>query len=68
MTTQEFDLAVSVQRDSWIPACGGHEKPFRSRSGRTLLYCYNPGQDRHAYLDVATDTILSDEDAKALLW
>lgn len=51
------------RKDVWIPASGGTETPFISRSGRKLLYCWNPGQDRHAYLDMGTDTILTDEEA-----
>lgn len=48
---------------AWVPACGGTEVPFTTRSGRTLLYCYQPTTGRHAYLDVGTDLILSDEEA-----
>ncbi len=47
----------------WVPACGGLETPFVSRSGRRLLYCWQPRSGRHAYLDVARDVILSDEEA-----
>jgi len=52
---------------SWIPACGGTEVPFRTRTGRTLLYCWQPSSGRHAYLNVATDLILTDEEARAAL-
>jgi hypothetical protein len=31
------------------------------------LYCWNPGTGKHAYLDTATDLILSDEEATAAL-
>lgn len=51
----------------WVPACGGTEVPFRTRSGRTLLYCWQPSTGRHAYLDCGTDLILSDADAAAFL-
>lgn len=51
----------------WVPACGGTETPFHSRSGRTLLYCWQPSTGRHAYLDCGTDLILSDEEARACL-
>jgi len=53
--------------DQWIPASGGSETPFTSRSGKRLLYCWNPKQKKHAYLDLGTDTILSDEEARAAL-
>jgi hypothetical protein len=63
----EFDRAVKEHADKWVPACSGTEEPFKSRSGRRLLYCYNPKLDRHAYLDCETDLILTDEEAHAAL-
>jgi hypothetical protein len=58
------NIPKSVERsDAWIPACGGTEKPFVSRSGKKLLYCYQASSGNHAYLDVDNDIILSDEDA-----
>ncbi len=53
--------------DRWIPACGGTETPFKSRSGKVLQYCWNPGTGAHAYLDVGTDMILSFDEAQAAL-
>ena len=53
--------------DIWIPAAGGTETPFISRSGKVLLYCWNPKQKRHAYLDVETDMVLTDEEARAAI-
>lgn len=49
--------------DNWIPACGGTETPFVSRSGVRLLYVWQPSTGRHAYLNMDTDMILSDEEA-----
>lgn len=63
-------LKVKEYKDSqgeWIPACGGSEVPFKTRSGRTFLYCYQPSSGRHAYLDVGTDIIMSDDEALAEL-
>jgi hypothetical protein len=51
----------------WLPANGGTEAPFASRSGRRLLYCWQPSTGRHAYLDCGTDLILSDEEASIAL-
>lgn len=51
----------------WIPACGGTELPFRTRTGRWLLYCWNPVTKQHAYIDTETDRILSDEELQAAL-
>lgn len=63
----EFETAVAANADRWVPAAGGTETPFKSRSGRRLLYCYNPKQGKHAYLDCNSDLILSDEEALALI-
>ena len=66
--TNEFTIAVDSNADRWVPACGGTEKPTRTRTGARLLYCYNPFQHKHAYLNCDTDIILSDEEANNLLW
>lgn len=54
---------ANTNLDAWVPACGGTEVPFKTRSGRTLLYCWNRHTMQHAYLDVETDLILTDEEA-----
>jgi hypothetical protein len=51
----------------WEPACGGTETPFKTRAGATLLYVYNPVLHKHAYLNVETDLLLSDDEASALM-
>lgn len=66
-TEAEAQLLRTLADDNWIPACGGTEKPFRSRSGKTLLYCWQPSTGRHAYLDCGSDIILSDDEAAAAL-
>jgi len=53
--------------DNWIPACGGTEVPFVSRSGKRLQYVWQPSTGQHAYLDLDSDTILSNEAAEAAL-
>ena len=55
------------QDDSWVPASGGLEVPFKSRSGKRLQYVWQPSTGQHAYLDVDSDVILSDEEAEACL-
>ncbi len=52
---------------NWVPANGGTETPFLTRSGRRLLYCWQPSTGNHAYLDCDTDLILSDEEAQLAL-
>ena len=59
--------ASMVDPDRWIPACGGTETAFNTRTGRRLLYCWNPGTGQHAYLDVQTDIILTTEEAQQAL-
>ncbi len=59
--------AERAEQGSWMPACGGTEVPFFTRIGRQLLYCWQPSTGRHAYLDCATDIIITDEEARAAL-
>ena len=60
-------LAEKAANGNWIPACGGTEQPFTSRSGRRLLYCWQQSTGKHAYLDCGSDLILSDEEARNAL-
>lgn len=52
---------------SWVPGCGGTETPFHTRTGRTLLYCYQASTGHHSYLDCGTDLILTDDEARLAL-
>ena len=54
-------------RQNWIPACGGTETPFMTRTGKRLLYVWDTCSGRHAYLDCQSDIILSDEEARVAL-
>jgi len=63
----DFFAACESGVDQWLPACGGTEEPFQSRSGRRLLYCYNPAKDQHAYLDCDEDRVLTNEEAEEAL-
>lgn len=51
----------------WFPACGGTEVPFISRSGKRLMYVWQPSTGSHAYLDLGTDMVLTEEEARAAL-
>jgi hypothetical protein len=55
------------EQGPWIPACGGTELPFLTRTGHRLLYCWQPSTGKHAYLDCGTDLILTDDEAKVIL-
>jgi len=65
--TLEYAMAIAGNADRWVPACQGTEKPFVSRSGIRLLYCYNPRQQTHAYVNADTDTVMTFEEAQAAL-
>ncbi len=49
--------------NNWHPACGGTESPFISRSGHRLLYVWQPCSGDHAYLNLDTDMLLTEEEA-----
>ena len=64
---EKKQLAENRLNDNWLPACGGTEEPFVSRSGKRLQYVWQPSTGQHAYLDLDSDIILSDEEAEACL-
>lgn len=53
--------------DNWYPASGGMETEFTTRGGHRLLYCWRPSDGAHAYLNLDTDIILSDDEAMQTL-
>lgn len=55
------------KQGNWYPAANGTETAFKTRSGVTLLYCYQPSTGNHAYLNCETDLILSEEESQSLL-
>jgi len=65
--SQDFDKACEEKQDVWLPAHRGTEKEFTTRSGKRLLYCFNPALDQHAYLDVNEDRILGDQEVSIIL-
>jgi len=54
-----------AEQGPWIPAAGGTETPFATRSGRRVLYVWQPSTLRHAFLDLGTDLLLTDAEARA---
>jgi len=68
-TIVEMILAreAKAAQGNWIPACGGTEQPFKTRSGKRVLYCYQPSTGNHAYLDLDSDRFLTDAEASAAL-
>lgn len=61
------EMDYKKSQGAWVPACGGTETPFTTRTGKVLLYCYQASTGNHAYLDCGTDIILSDAEARAYL-
>jgi hypothetical protein len=45
----------------WVAACGGTEEPM-TVNGVRVLYCWNTGTGKHAYLNLDTDIIMADND------
>lgn len=58
---------MAINSDNWVPACGGTEIPFNTRTGRTLWYMWNTTTGEHAYYDVKADIFLSNEEATEAL-
>lgn len=58
---------AKAKNGAWTPASGGTEKPFTSRNGKIMLYCFQATTGKHAYLDVKSDIIMSEEEAQAAL-
>lgn len=60
-------MRKAAEQGNWFPACDGTETPFVTRTGKRLLYCYQPSTGNHAYLDLGSDIILTDAEAQAAL-
>jgi hypothetical protein len=56
-----------AEQGNWYPASGGTETPFVTRERRRLLYVYQPSTGKHAYLDLDTDIVLTDAEARFAL-
>lgn len=50
---------------NWIPGTG--ETPFITRNRYRLLWCWQPSTGKHAYLNLDTDIILTDKEARMAL-
>jgi hypothetical protein len=67
LADQLQEAQAKREQGNLFPASNGTETPFVTRSGRRLLYCWQPTTGNHAYLDLDTDLILSSEEAQAAL-
>lgn len=54
----------ALRNGDWIPANGGTETPYTTRTGFRVLYCWQPKTGKHAYLNVNTDLIMTDDEAR----
>ena len=46
----------------WLPASGGTEKPFTTKTGHRVQYMWQPLTGKHAYLNLENDLFIADED------
>jgi hypothetical protein len=53
-----------INRDQWVAACGGSEKPFKAPNGLLVWYMWNRKTGEHAYLNVKTDIFLTQEEVE----
>lgn len=69
MTLVEMLNAQDEKRNNgpWLPASGGTETPFYTRTGRRLQYMWQPSTGKHAYIDCDSDIFLTDEEACQVL-
>lgn len=69
MNLSEMLKAADDKRNqgNWIPANGGTETPFWTRNGYLLLYVYQASTGRHSYMNVQTDLLMSDDEARMAL-
>jgi len=62
----EFEAALAANADRWVPACGGTETEYNHPTyGCRVLYCWNPRQNRHAYINLDTDMVIERTPAPA---
>lgn len=46
----------------WLPASGGTEKPFTTKTGHRVQYMCQILTGKHAYLNLDNDLFIADED------
>lgn len=60
---QAMDTAEKRRAQSyWLPASGGTEKPFTTKTGHRVQYMWQPLTGKHAYLNLDNDVFIKDED------
>lgn len=46
---------LSEKHHTWVPACGGTEKPYKNKIGHMVLYMWCPATGEHMYYDMDAD-------------
>jgi hypothetical protein len=65
MENERFNI-MNYKLKNFIPACGGTEEPFKTRTGITVQYLWNPTTKEHAYINCDTDILLTDYEVNLL--
>ena len=67
LTTQPMiDALGQTLPAAWVPGTG--ETPCKTRSGITILYCWNRHTGEKAWLNCDTDIFMSNDDARRAMW
>jgi hypothetical protein len=67
LTMPQWNALIARRENRWLPANGGQEEVFTSRSGIRMLYCYNPATEEHRYINADTDLVMTNEEARAAM-
>jgi hypothetical protein len=67
VSKMEWTGILNPAQGDWYPANNGTETPFVSRNGKRLLYVWQPRTGKHAYLDLGSDVILTEDEAQSAL-
>lgn len=53
-----FDTTYAIDGSLWVPGCGKTERPSTTRSGRNIIYGWQPDTGDHRYLDLDANAVL----------
>mgnify|MGYP006970126022 CR=1 FL=1 len=52
----------NINIGTWVPACGGTEQPFVTRSGVKVQYLWNNVTGEHRYINCDNDILIPDNE------
>ncbi len=55
LLTLQMEGSMDTEHHTWVPACGGTERPFQNKIGHTMLYMWCPATGEHMYYDSTDD-------------